>query len=199
MTRSIKKLSDEADANADWNMFRDSSNGIEEYTTLVTGFIKKCIDDVVPAVTERAYSNQKTWITGKIRNELKGRAAASRSGTPTRKLIRNPTMPSDEPSNRQSINTGLRLNPSTPASDAHRMWRGLQTITDCKGKHSRELPSDTSLPDKLNYFYARFEASNTETCMRAPTVRDDCVITLSAVDVSKTFKQVNIHKAAWPD
>ena len=27
----------------------------------------------------------------------------------------------------------------------------------------------------------------------------DCVITLSLADVSKTFKQVNIHKAAWPD
>jgi hypothetical protein len=48
-----------------------------------------------------------------------------------------------------------------------RMWQGLQTITDYKGKHSRELPSDTSLPDQLNYFYARFEASNTETFMRA--------------------------------
>ena len=28
---------------------------------------------------------------------------------------------------------------------------------------------------------------------------DDCVITLSVADVSKTFKQVNIHKAAGPD
>ena len=56
-----------------------------------------------------------------------------------------------------------------------------------------------SLPDELNYFYARFEASNTETCTRASAVPDNCVITLSAADVSKTFKQVNIHKAAGPD
>ena len=35
--------------------------------------------------------------------------------------------------------------------------------------------------------------------MRASAVRDDCVITLSVTDVSKTFKQVNIHKAAGPD
>ena len=79
------------------------------------------------------------------------------------------------------------------------MWQGLQTITDYKGKHSRELPSDTSLPDELNYFYARFEANNTETCMRAPAVLEDCVITLSAADVCKIFRQVNIHKAAGPD
>ena len=75
----------------------------------------------------------------------------------------------------------------------------MQTITDYKGKHSRELPSDTSLPDELNYFNARFEASNTETCMRASAVAYDCVITLSIADVSKTFKQVIIHKDAGPD
>ena len=74
------------------------------------------------------------------------------------------------------------------------MWQGLQTITDYKGKHSREQPSDTSLPDEINHFYASFEASNTEACMRASAVPDDCVITLSTADVSKTFKQVKIHK-----
>ena len=56
-----------------------------------------------------------------------------------------------------------------------------------------------TLPDELNAFYIRFEASNTEACMRAPAFLDDCVITVSVTDVSKTFKQVNIHKAAGPD
>ena len=45
-----------------------------------------------------------------------------------------------------------------------------------------------NLPDELNYFYARFEASNTEASMRASAVPDDCVLTLSVADVSKTFK-----------
>jgi hypothetical protein len=35
--------------------------------------------------------------------------------------------------------------------------------------------------------------------MRAPAVPEDCVIKLSAANVSKTFKQVNIHQAAGPD
>jgi hypothetical protein len=39
------------------------------------------------------------------------------------------------------------------------MWQGLQTITDYKGKLSQELPSDVILPDKLNAFYACFEAT----------------------------------------
>ena len=68
-------------------------------------------------------------------------------------------------------------------------YYGLQ-----REKHRRELPSDARLSDELNYFYARFEASNTEACMRAPAVPDDCVIMLSTADVRKTIKQVNIHK-----
>ena len=76
------------------------------------------------------------------------------------------------------------------------MWQGLHTITDYNGKPSRELPSDTSLPDRLYAIYARFKANNTESCMRAPAGSDDCVITLSIADVSKTFKQINIHKTA---
>jgi hypothetical protein len=55
------------------------------------------------------------------------------------------------------------------------------------------------LPDELNHFYACIQASNTETCMRASAVPDDCVIKLSVANMSKTFKQVNIHKAAGPD
>ena len=58
---------------------------------------------------------------------------------------------------------------------------------------------DTSLPDELNYLYACFEANNTETCMRALAVTEDYVIKLSVANVSKTFRQVNIHKAAEPD
>ena len=75
----MKKWSDEADAKlqncfsiTDWNMVRDSSDGIDEYATSVTGFINKCIDDVFPTVTVRTYLNQKPWITGNIRTELKG-------------------------------------------------------------------------------------------------------------------------------
>ena len=54
----------------------DYSDGIEEYTTSVFGFINKCVDDVIPTVTIRTFPNQKPWITGNIRTELKARATA---------------------------------------------------------------------------------------------------------------------------
>ena len=165
-------------ASTDWNMFWDSSNGSEEYTTSVIGFINKCINDILPTVTVCTYPNQKPWITSNICIELKTRAAGFKKA---------------------KCQYRIKLESYYTGSDARRIWQGLQTITDCKGKHSRELPSDTSiLCIKLNYFYARFEANNTEPCMRAPAVPKDCVITLSTADVSKTFRQVNIHKAAGP-
>jgi hypothetical protein len=110
----------------------------------VTGFINKCIEDVVPTVTVCTYPNKKPWITGNIRTELKARAATfSRSGL---LIWRNPAMPS---TNHQTGKRQYRTKIESyyPSSDARWLWQGLQIITDYKGKHSRELPSDTSLPD----------------------------------------------------
>ena len=82
MTRSIQKGSEEVDAKlqdcfannrleyVSW----DSSNGIEEFTTSVTGFINKCINDDVPIVTVHTYHNQMPWIAINIRTELKAKS-----------------------------------------------------------------------------------------------------------------------------
>ena len=99
-------------------------------------------------------------------------------------------MPFNKPSDMQSVNQQTYYT----GYDA-RMWQGVQTITDYNGKHSRELNSDTSLPEELN----NFEANHTETCISAPAVPADCVSTVSIADVSQTFNQVNIHKPAGPD
>ena len=123
-------------------------SGIEEYTTSVTGFINKCIDDVVPTVTVRTYPNQKPWITGNIRTELKVRAAAfkEREAYKKSRYALRRTIKQTKRQYRTKIESYYT------GSDTHQMWQGWQTITDYKGKNSRELPSDTSIPDELNYF-----------------------------------------------
>jgi hypothetical protein len=63
-------------------------------------------------------------------------------------------------------------------SDTRRMWQGLQSISDYKGRPSRDLPNDASLPDELNAFYARFDKNNTKLCKRAPAISLDWVISL---------------------
>ena len=155
-------------------MFQDSSDGIEVYTTSVIDFINKCNDDVAPTVTVRTYPNQKPWITGNICTELKARGTGLYNPEAYKKsrYARRRTIKQAKRQYRTKIGSYYT------GSDAGRMSQGLQTITDYKGKHSWGLPSDTSLPDELNYFYARFEANNPQTCMRAPAVPEDCVITL---------------------
>ncbi|KAK3539497.1 hypothetical protein QTP70_009038 [Hemibagrus guttatus] len=50
----------------DWNMFRKAATNsinLEKYTTSVTSYIGKCIDDVAVAKTITTRSNQKPWMT----------------------------------------------------------------------------------------------------------------------------------------
>jgi hypothetical protein len=128
VTRSIGKWSDDVDAklqdcfaSTDWNMFRDSYNGSEEYTTSVTGFISKFIDDFVPIVTVRAYPNQKPWLLATSTLSERGEEWDTNS------------------------DAYKKSHHALKGSDTHRMWQGSQTITDYKGKPSRELLSDVSL------------------------------------------------------
>ena len=81
MLRSIQCWSDQSDSMLQdcfdptvWDMsWVASENNIDEYTDMVTEFIRKCIGDVVSTVTIKTYPNQKPWIDGSIRSKLKAR------------------------------------------------------------------------------------------------------------------------------
>ena len=52
----------------DWDMFRiASNNNIDEYADLVSEFIRKCIEDVVPIATIKTFPKQKLWIYGSMK------------------------------------------------------------------------------------------------------------------------------------
>ena len=62
-------------------MFREASNNnIDEFADSVTGFIKKCIEDVVPTKTVRVYPSQKPWLNCEVPAALNARSAAFKSG-----------------------------------------------------------------------------------------------------------------------
>ncbi len=58
-----------------------------------------------------------------------------------------------------------------------------------------------SLLDELNLFYARFEAHNPAHTESDPVAvaEEASAISISVVDVTRSFRQVNIHKAVGPD
>jgi hypothetical protein len=109
-------------------MFWDSSDGIEEYTTSVIGFINKCIDDIIPTV--HTYPNKKPWITANIHTELKARTNAFKeqdSNPEAYKKTRYALWRTIKHAKHQ-YRTKMEL--YYTSSDVCRMWQGLQTITD---------------------------------------------------------------------
>ena len=115
-------------ASTDWNMFRDSSNGIEKYTTSVIGFINKCIDDVVHTVTVRTYPNQKPWITGNIRIELKARAAAFKERDTNPDANKKSRYALRRTIKRANRHYRIKIESYYTGSDSGQMWQGLKTV-----------------------------------------------------------------------
>ncbi len=86
-------------------------------------------------------------------------------------------------------------------NNARSTCQGINNITGFKGNKPATVNIAASLPDKLNTFYARFEADNTAHTESAPAVAAEEVsaLSLSVADVTRSFKWVNIRKAVGPD
>ncbi|KAK3550603.1 hypothetical protein QTP70_000685 [Hemibagrus guttatus] len=85
-------------------MFREAAtNGdttdLEEYASSVTSYISKCIDDVTISKSITTRSNQKPWMTTKVRALLKSRDSAFRAGD------KDALKAKLKPSGRQSVHT----------------------------------------------------------------------------------------------
>ena len=106
-------------------MFRDSFDCIEEYTTLVIGFINKCIDDVVPTVTVHTYPNQKPWITGNISTELKGIAAAFKERDSNLEAYKRSCYALQRTMKQAKRKYRTKIKSYYTGSNARRMWQGL--------------------------------------------------------------------------
>ncbi len=181
-------------------MFRAASDDdIEAYSDTVTCFIRKCIDDVVPTKTIRIYPNQKPWINSDVRSALSARTSAYKSGnSDDRKQASYDLRRSIKAAKRTYKNkVEEHFNNNNPRS----MWQGINNITGFKGNKPATVNIAASLPDELNTFYARFKADNTAHTESAHTAAAEEVspLTLSAADVTRSFKRMNIRKAVGPD
>ena len=115
-----------------WDMFPVASeNNIDEYTDMVTEFIRKCIGDVVPTVTIKTYSNQKLWIDGSICAKMKAGTTAFNHGKMTGNMAEykqcgyslSKAIKQAKCQDRDKVESQFN------GSDTRRMWQGLQSIT----------------------------------------------------------------------
>ncbi|KAK0146722.1 hypothetical protein N1851_013929 [Merluccius polli] len=65
----------------DWDVFRNATNSLNEYTEAVTSYISFCEDCCVPSRTRVSYNNNnKPWFTAKLRRLSLDKEEAFRSG-----------------------------------------------------------------------------------------------------------------------
>ncbi|KAI5102820.1 gastrula zinc finger protein XlCGF28.1-like [Silurus meridionalis] len=186
----------------DWDMFREAAtNGdsinLEGYTSSVTSYISKCVDDVTISKSITTRSNQKPWMTANVRALLKQRDSAFRTGdkvalkTARAKLSR--VIREAKRAHAKKIHYHFQ-----DSGDTQRMWQGIQVITNYKTT-SPACDRDASLPDALNDFYARFEVQNNVVARKTIPPPTDQVLCLTTAEVRKTLCRVNPRKAAGPD
>ncbi|KAI4885796.1 hypothetical protein NFI96_001160, partial [Prochilodus magdalenae] len=140
----------------DWEMFRsaattDSLVDINEYTTSVTGFIRKCVDDVTQ-------TKQIRTLPKEVRSVLKARDAAFKSGNSEELKAARHILKAGIRAAKHKYSSQIGAHFYTN-SDPRRMWQGIQVITDYKSKVSTPVTTDVALPAELNNFYAHFETS----------------------------------------
>ncbi|KAK2877087.1 hypothetical protein Q8A73_023740 [Channa argus] len=183
----------------DWDMFREAAtNGdsinLEEYTSTVTSYISKCVDDVTISKTITTRSNRKPWINANVCALLKQRDAAFRTGDKTALRTARAKLS-------RAIREAKRAHSKKihdHFEDTRRMWQGIQAITNYKTT-SPDCDRDASLPDALNHFYARFEAQNNVKARKSTPPPSDQVLCLTTAEVRKTLCRVNPRKSAGPD
>ncbi|KAF7692576.1 hypothetical protein HF521_010186, partial [Silurus meridionalis] len=183
-------------------MFREAATygdsiNLEEYTSSVTCYISKCVDDVTISKSITTRSNQKPWMTANVRALLKQRDSAFRTGdkaalkTARAKLSR--AIREAKRAHAKKIHDHFQ-----DSGDTRRMWQGIQVITNYKTT-SPACDRDASLPDALNDFYARFEVQNNVVARKTIPPPTDQVLCLTTAEVRKTLCRVNPRKSAGPD
>nr|XP_055074620.1 uncharacterized protein LOC129454148 [Misgurnus anguillicaudatus] len=186
----------------DWDMFKeaasyDQQTCLDEYTDSVTGYIEKCIEDVTVLRTVTTRANQKPWLTAETRALLRAKDAAFRSGDG--RLLRVARAQLSKAIRKAKRMYAQKIyNHFCDAKDPRRMWQGIQALTDYKVT-TQVNNSDAHLPDKLNNFYARFEAMNSTRAHKSTPTPEEQALHLDPADVRRTLSRVNPRKAAGPD
>ncbi|KAK3507001.1 hypothetical protein QTP70_034973 [Hemibagrus guttatus] len=150
----------------DWNMFREAAtNGdttdLEEYTSSVTSYISKCIDDMTISKSLTTHSNQKPRMIAKVRTLIKSRDYAFRAAD--KDALRTAWAKLSQDIREAKRTHSQRIHSHFQSSgDTRHMWQGIQSINNYRPAPPA-CDSDASLPDALNSFYAQFEAQNNVT------------------------------------
>ncbi|KAK1803647.1 hypothetical protein P4O66_020754, partial [Electrophorus voltai] len=159
--QSVAALQDALD-DAAWDMFRRSTDDVSEFTEAVVGFIEKLVDDTIPRITIKKFSNQKPWVDRTIREALNSRTAAYNAGIISGNMdeYKSAAYGVRRAVREAKRRYGRKLETQFQQSGSRSLWQGLRMITDYRSPLSGLMSADESLANELNTFFARFEATS---------------------------------------
>ncbi|KAI4879653.1 hypothetical protein NFI96_009679 [Prochilodus magdalenae] len=159
--KEVHRWSDQSDSmlqdcfdHVDWEMFREASNNnLDEYTDSVTGFIRKCIEDVVPTKPVHGYPNQKPWRNCEVRAALNARATAFKSGHTEEYKKASYAL-------RKTIRVAkheyrAKVESQFNTTNTRSLWQGLNTITDFR-RETRSVDNISAASRRAEHLLCSF-------------------------------------------
>ncbi|KAK3507045.1 hypothetical protein QTP70_001910 [Hemibagrus guttatus] len=196
----------------DWDVFRSTTNSLDEYTDTVSSYIYFCEDSIIPTCTRVSYNNDKPWFTAKLRRLRSEKEAAFRSGD--RGKYKEAKYRFSEEVRKAKTEHGERMQQQFQTNDSASVWKGLKAITNYKPRAPHSV-NDLRLANSLNEYYCRFERQwnspdppqsfphqlsptqlHTSATPHPPPLTP---LTIKEEEVNRLFKRLNTRKATGPD
>ncbi|KAK3548881.1 hypothetical protein QTP70_021256, partial [Hemibagrus guttatus] len=196
----------------DWDVFRSTTNSLDEYTDTVSSYIYFCEDSIIPTCTRVSYNNDKPWFTAKLRRLRSEKEAAFRSGD--RGKYKEAKYRFSKEVRKAKTEHGERMQQQFQTNDSASVWKGLKAITNYKPRAPHSV-NDLRLANSLNEYYCRFERQwnspdppqssphqlsptqlHTSATPHPPPLTP---LTIKEEEVNRLFKRLNTRKASGPD
>lgn len=202
-TRTVQVWTEEASSalqdcfeNTVWSVFSEEAD-LEGYTSSVLSYIQFCTDAVLPVKTITVFPNQKPWLDSTVRSLLKARDTAYRSGD--RMAYSRARAELKKGIIQAKLRYKDRVEDHFNSNNPRSMWRGIRTMTDYK-PNTQLVSHDSTLPDTLNSFFARFDTPGSREATHLPRLEEQHQpLVLQQHQVSSTLRRINTRKASGPD
>ncbi|ELT90693.1 hypothetical protein CAPTEDRAFT_211531 [Capitella teleta] len=177
----------------DWNIFEDTTTNINEYTNVITDYIKFCEETIIPTKEIKIYPSSRPWVTND--HAVRKRRRLWMSGhheecTEAQKEM-NTIIAQCKDNHKKKIEETFR------SSKPKKTWSGLNTITGYKKKlmTRTSISNDEGWANELNVFYSRFEKDK-DLVFDQPAIAP---IRFEEEDVRRVFMGIQQDKAQGTD
>ncbi|ELU14436.1 hypothetical protein CAPTEDRAFT_192370 [Capitella teleta] len=120
----------------DWNIFDVTTTNINEYTKVITDYIKFCEETIIPTKEIKIYPNNRPWVTNDLIHAVRKRRRLWMSGhheecKEAQKEL-NTTIAQCKDNYKKNIEESFR------SGNPKKTWSGLNTITEYKKKKTKK-------------------------------------------------------------